>query len=154
MENIYPRHPGTMNTFWHVKGVFDLCMRWGFVVIPNLSFGKYGWQGSLLVGSALRGVTFLEMKGRHQPLPKPLTQRTNPSPFLLSCHAWNHQSHPKPSNHLFFFRQQNAKMQGGHNRFPTSDVLNSKCPVDAPARLISVNPKGTVAQLQPLKWWV
>lgn len=98
--------------------------------------------GSLLVGSALRGVTFLEVKGRHQPLPQPLTQRTSPSPFLLSSHAWNHQNLDlKPP--VFFSTTQNAKMQGGHNRFPTSDALNSKCLVDAPVGLIAVKSKGS-----------
>jgi len=44
------------------------------------------------------------------------------------------------SNHPF--STTNTKMQGGHNRFPTSDVLNSKCPMDAPVGLIAVKSKG------------
>ena len=133
---MFPRHPGTINTsltcergVWsmHALGVL---LSYRTSVAVNLDDRDHYWLVQLW------GSRISPKKSRHQPLPKPLTQRTSPSPFLLSSHAWNHQNLDlKPP----FFRQQNAKMRGGHNRFPTSDVLNSKCLVDAPVGLISVS---------------
>lgn len=106
-------------------------------VSENLDDRDHYW-----LGSALRGATFLEVKGRHHPLPQPRTPKNRPISFFtfLSCMK---PPKPGPQTTCFFSTTQNAKMQGGHNRFPTSDALNSKCLVDAPVGLIAVKSKGS-----------
>ena len=101
-------------------------------VSENLDDRDHYW-----LGSALRGVTFLEVKGRHQPL----------------SWNWNCMKPPKPGPQTtcFFSTTKHVKMRGSHNRFPTWDVLNSKCLVDAPVGEIE---GFAVPQLRPLKWWV
>ena len=117
-ESMFPRHPGTINTFWRVNGVFDLCMLWWFCCHTEPQLRKT-WMTGITTGwvQLWGGVTFLEVKGRHQPL----------------SWNWNCMKPPKPGPQTTLFSTtKHAKMRGSHNRFPTWDVLNSKCLVDAP----------------------
>ena len=103
-ESMFPRHPGTINTFWRVKWVFDPCMRWSFCCHTEPQFRKT-WMTGITTGwvQLWGGPHFSRWRVDIILSPNLVPQRTGPSPFLLSSHAWNHQNLDlKPP---VFFRQ-------------------------------------------------